>query len=228
MSQYYPQQPGSFYPPVQDPEDDDYYYDDDDEEFDYEFEEDEYEEAGDTLGQRALVFFAGGCLVFLCISCCALLGAGLWILDPGAGLVADESISGNGIGLTFEEPAFPGESVVNENNVQLALRDANRNASLPSIPEVEGREVIIVTVELVNLGDEVFNFSERNFILLNQFNEAYPPTTGAVDGSLGRGILPPGEGLEGRLVFEVIAGEPELILAWEDGPGNTTRFIYLE
>ena len=225
MSRYYPQQPGSYYPPTPSPEDE--YYDEED--IEYEVEDgDEYESSGDTLGQRALMFFAGGCLVFLCMSCCVLLGAGLWILDPGASMFAATPIPGSDIGLSFDSPAYPDESVVNEQKVKLTILDVNRNASLANLAPVEGREVIIVTVELVNLGDQDISYSERNFSLLNQHNEAYTPTPGAVDGALNRGTLPAGEGLEGRLVFEVIAGEPELILAWEGGQDSQTRYIYLQ
>jgi hypothetical protein len=96
------------------------------------------------------------------------------------------------------------------------------------VPAVEGRELIIVTVELTNLGAEgEIEFNERDFLLLNVSNEAYQPLSGdVIDGALGRGTLPPGEGLEGRLVFEIIAGERDLVLAWEGEGGS--RYIYLE
>jgi hypothetical protein len=81
---------------------------------------------------------------------------------------------------------------------------------------------------LTNLGaEEEVQFNERDFLLLNTANAAYPPRSGdVIDGALGRGTLPPGEGLEGRLVFEVIAGEVDLVLAWEGEGGS--RYIYLE
>jgi hypothetical protein len=228
MSRYYPQQSSSFYPPQQNPEDDDYYDDEDD--FEYEVEDDEDEDdsdSGDSLSRRALIFVAGGCLVLLCIGCCVLLGAGLWYLDPGSGLLAPTPIPGSDLGLSFDDPAFPDETVVNDQNVELSLLDVNRNASLLDVPIVEGREIIIVTVELVNMGEEDINYSERNFLLLNRNEEGYTTTPGVIDGALNRGTLPPGEGLEGRLVFEVIAGEPELTLAWES-EGSETRFVLLE
>lgn len=223
MSQYYPQS-SSFYPPPGNPEDD--YYDEDDVE--YEIEEDEgYEGPGDTTSRRVLIFLAGGLLVFLCICCCLLVGTGLWFLDPGGGLLAATPFPGSDIGLTFADPAFPDETVVNDQGVQLTILDVNRNASLAAIPQVEGREVIIVTIELVNLGQEETNYHERNFLLLNQFEEAYTPTSGVIEGSLNRGTLPPNEGLEGRLVFEVIAGEPQLVLAWESGD-SAARYIEID
>jgi hypothetical protein len=221
VSQYYPP-PGPFYPPERGPEDD--YYEDADYEYEY---DDEFDGSGNTL-QRILIFGgAGGCLLVLCIVCCVVLGAALWVLDPGAGLVATD-VPGSDIGLSFDEPAFPDESVVNEQSVKLTILEVNRNASLQSIPPVEGREIIVVTIELVNLGTEDIGFNERDFMLLNQVEEAYTATPGVIDGALGRGILPPDTGLEGRLVFEVREGELDLVLAWEAGSNVEPRYIYLE
>ena len=137
MSQYYPQQ-GPLYPPEQNPED--YYYD----EGEYEYYEDDEDSGRSSLLQTAMAFLAGGCLVFLCMSFCALLLGALWVIDPGAGLSAT-AVPGSDIGLSFDEPAFANESVVNEQNVQLTILDVNRNAAVESIPQVEGREIIIVT-----------------------------------------------------------------------------------
>ncbi len=220
MSQYYPQ-PSPFYPPEQNPEED--YYD----EVEYEIEEGDYTRSGDTLVQRILIFFAGGCLVFLCMSCCGLLGIGLWWLDPGNSL-SSTPIPGSDIGLSFDDPAFPDESVVNDQKIKLTILEVNRNAALPTVPTVEGRELIVTTIELVNLGEEDLSFNERDFVLLNRFEEAYAPTPGVIDGALGRGSLPVGTGLEGRLVFEVIAGELDLILVWDSGPDSEPRYIWLE
>lgn len=223
MSQYYPQQ-GPVYPPEQGREDD-YYY----EEGDYEYEELEGDDRSNgSLMQTLLAFFAGGCLVFLCMSFCGVLLAGLWILDPGSSL-SSTPIPGSDIGLSFDEPAFPDESVVNEQKMQLTILDVNRNAALDTAQPVESRETIIVTIELVNLGDEEeASFNERDFVLVNAFEEAYEPAIGSVTGALGRGSLPPGEGLEGRLVFEVIEGEIDLLLVWDPGRDNEPRYIFLE
>lgn len=219
MSQYYPQS-GPFYPPENDPEDD-YIYDEDD----YEYEE-EGGGSGDSILQRALIFLAGGCLVFFCIGCCGLVAAGALTLDP-ATLFAPTPVPGSDLGLSFQDPALPDESVVNEKNMRATIIDVNRNAALATVPVVEGRELIILTVEMVNLGEEETDFSERDFLLLNAFEEAYQPLAGdVVDGALGRGSLPPGEGLEGRLAFEVISGERDLVLTWDDGSGG--RYIFLE
>ncbi len=223
MSQYYPP-PSPFHPPEQSSEDE--YYDEVDYEYEVE-EDDDYPGSGDTLVQRILIFCAGGCLVFLCLSCCVLLGIALWWIDPGSSLVAT-TVPGSDIGLSFDNPAYPDESVVNEQMVQLTILGVNRNANLPAIPPVEGRELIIVTIELVNQGEEDVNFNERDFMLLNQIEEAYAPTPGVIDGALGRGQLPADTGLEGRLVFEVMAGEYELILAWEGGTDSQPRYILLE
>jgi len=221
MSQYYPPQ-GPFYPPEQAPEED-YYYD----EGEYEYYEDDEEGGGGSLLQSIVAFVAGGCLVFLCMSFCLLMLAALWIIDPSAGLSATPP-PGSDIGLAFEEPAFPGEPVVNEQNLQLTILEVNRNAAVETIPQVEGREIIIVTVELVNLGEEDAAFNERDFMLVNSFDEAYAPALGAVAGSLGRGTLPPGEGLEGRLVYEIIANEVDLRLLWDPGRDAQPRYLYLE
>lgn len=219
MSQYYPQS-GPFYPPENDPEDD-YIYDEDD----YEYEE-EGGGSGDSLLRRALIFVAGGCLVFLCMGCCGLVAAGALTLDPTS-LFAPTPIPGSDVGLSFQDPASPDESVVNDKKMRTTIIDVNRNAALPTVPAVEGRELIIITVELVNLGEEETDFNERDFLLLNAFEEAYQPMAGdVVDGALGRGSVPPGEGLEGRLAFEVIAGERDLVLTWDDGGGG--RYIFLE
>jgi hypothetical protein len=220
MQPYYPQQ-GPLYPPEQEAE----IY----EEADYEYEEINDRSNGARL-QTVLAFLAGGCLVFICMSVCGLLTAGLWVVDPFSDTT--EAAEGSDIGLSFDDPAFPDEPVTNEQQVKLTILDVNRNAALETIPPTEGREIIIVTIELVNLGDEEVDFNERDFMLLNSFEEAYEATVGAItirDGSLGRGSLPPNEGLEGRLVFEVISGELDLRLLWEP-PGRdvTRRYIYLE
>lgn len=221
MSQYNPQR-NPYYPPESNPEED-YIY----EEGDFEVEDEEGGGPGDSILQRSLIFLAGGCVVFLCIACCGLLAAGLYTLDAG-GLLAPTPIPGSDIGQSSDEAANPDEAVVNDQQTQLAILDVNRNASLESVPAVEGRELIIVTVELTNLGTEnEVKFNERDFLLLNVSNEAYQPLSGdVIDGALGRGTLPPGEGLEGRLVFEIIAGERDLVLAWEGEGGS--RYIYLE
>ena len=222
MSQYYPQQ-GPGYPPPQPPQQnpEDYYN-----EGDYEYEEVD-EESGFSMTQMALAFFGGGCLVFICVSICALMLAVLWYIDPGADSSTSASIPGSDIGLSFTEPAYPNESVVNDQGVQLTILDVNRNASVETIPTVEGRETIIVTVELVNLGENNADFSERDFMLLNASEEIYAATPGAIAGSLGRGVLPPNEGLEGRLVYEITAGEFDLQLLWE-AVESTPRFILLQ
>jgi len=220
MSQYYPPQ-GPMYPPEQPPED--YYYY---EEGEFEYDDADAEEGAGSLLQLGLAFLSGGCLVFLCMSFCALLLVVLWVLDPGAGLSATPE-PGSEIGLSFDGPAFPGEAVVNSQGLQLTVLDVNRNAALETVSPVEGREVIIVTIELVNLGEETASFNERDFSLLNSFQEVYPATVGAVTGALGRGSLPPSEGLEGRLVFEVIEGDLDLRLLWEPRDAEA-RYLYLQ
>ncbi len=222
MSQYYSPQSNPYYPPEQGPEDE--YYEDADFEYD---DEDDYENSGSSLAQRGLFFCAGGFVVFICMSCCALLVGGLWLLDPGGSLVATP-IPGSDIGLTIDSAAYSDESVVNEQSAQLTILQANRNASLPEVPPVEGRELIIVTVELVNLSETVVDYNERDFVLMNPFEEGYTSMPGAVQGALGRGELEPGAGLEGRLVFEVRAGELDLILTWDGGPESEPRYLYLE
>jgi hypothetical protein len=219
MSQYYPQ-PGPYYQPQQGPEDD--YY----EEGDYEYE-DEDGGSGNSFLKYGLIFLGAGCLLFLCIACCGIVVAGLFAYDPTT-LFAPTPIPGSDLGLTFDEAANPDESVVNDQKTQLTILDVNRNASLATIPAAEGLELIIVTVEVVNLGDEDIKFNEREFLLLNQNEEAYESLAGSdlIDGVLGRGSLPPGEGLEGRMVFQIRVGEQDLVLAWEGEGGS--RYIYLE
>lgn len=217
MSQYYPQQ-GPMYPPEQGPET---YYD----EGDFEYIEDDG--SGKSWLQTALAFIAGGCLVFICIGACFTMSGFLWILDPGASSASTAPESSD-IGLFFDDPAFPGEPVVNDEGMQLTVLETNRNASLEAIPAVEGRETIIVTVELVNLGEEDATFNERNFLLVNSFEEVYEPALGAVTGALGRGTLPPNEGLEGRLVYQIIEGELDLRLLWEGSRNSDPRYLFIE
>lgn len=222
MSQYFPQQ-GPMYPPEQDP-DGDYYYEDG--EYEYEDADDERRSGNFSL-QTVLAFVVGGCLMFLCMSFCGLLLATGWTLDLGAGLAGPAPVPGSDIGLFFDDPAFPDERVVNEQNLRLSILEVNRNAALEAIPAAEGREVVIVTIELVNLGLEEAPFNERDFMLLNGFEEAYEPKLGAITGSLGRGALTAGEGLEGRLVFEVRQDESDLRVWWQTREAEP-RYIYLE
>jgi hypothetical protein len=223
MSQYYPPQPPGGYPPPppppqQNPEQN-YYY----EEADYDYEE--ADGAAPNYMQLGLSFAAGGCLVFMCMSICLLAAGGLWIADASLG--SPTPIPGSDIGLDFTAPAYPLEAVVNDAATQLTILGINRNAQVETVPPVEGREVVIVTIELVNLGSEDVSFDERDFILLNSFQEAYAPSPGAIAGSLGRGTLPPNEGLEARLVFEIVTNEVGLVLKWET-PDSTARFLYPE
>ncbi len=222
MSQYYPPR-SPYYPPESNPEED-YIYD----EGEFEYEDEGEGGRGDTLLQRSLIFLGGGCVIFLCLACCGFFAASLYALDASS-LLAPALVPGSDIGLSFDNPAYPDESVVNDQQTRLSLLEVNRNGALDTVPPVEGRELIIVTVELTNLpnAEGEVNFNERDFLLLNASNAAYPPLTGdVIDGALGRGTLPPGEGLEGRLVFEVIADERDLVLAWEGEGGS--RYIYLE
>ena len=221
MSQYYPQQSGPYYPPPKGPEED--YYD-----VDYEYEyDDDYDEDGESWTQRIMLFCGCILLVFLCISCCIGLGAALWILDPGSSLV-ETPMPGNDIGLSIEEPAFPDESVVNEQGARLTILEVNRNAALQEMQPAAGAELVIVTVELVNLGEDEISFNESDFTLLNQFDEVYASVPGVVDGALGRGSLPGGSGLEGRLVYEVIEGEFDLVMVWDVGRDSEPRYVYLQ
>jgi len=221
MSQFYPQstQPPS-YPPQGPPED--YYYEDDYDE--YEYEDDE--ESSDNTIRYALFFAGGGCLVFLCMACCFLAVAGLWMFDSSLGATpAPESQ----VGLAFDNAAYLNETVTNDQNVALTVLRVDRNAALPTVPQVEGREVIIVTLELENLDTDLdAQYSADDYLLLNNNNEAYPPEFGdnIIDGALIRGTLGPGEGLQGRLVFQVITDEPLLVLAWEPRD-STSRYVEL-
>jgi len=222
MSQYYPQYSPS--PPPRGPEGgyDEYEYDD-------EGYYDDEESSGDTIPQRLLIFISGGCLVFICMSCCVLMFMGLWLLDPGSSFVS-APIEGSDLGLTFEEPAFSDESVVNDDGVKLTILEVNHNVALPGIPPVDGRELVVITIELVNLGTEDASYNESDFLLINQDEEAYTisPLAASVEGALSRGKLAPEEGAQGRLVFDLVAGEFTMILGWEGGRDATPRFIFME
>lgn len=224
MSQYY-QHPGPYLPPPP-PEDasaPEYY-----EDVDYEFEgAGPGAGTGPSLVQQIAVFFTCGCLGFLCASACAGILTVAWIFDAGSGLV-ETSVPGSDLGLAYENPALPIETVANESGMQLSIVDVNRNASLEAIPSVEGRETIIVTVELANLSSDSVAFDgATDFLLLNAEELAYRPKSNAVDGELGQEMLAPGEGVQGRLAFEIIADEVDLILVWEP-EGSQARYIYLE
>ena len=221
MSQFYPQNPQPpSYPPQGPPEE--YYYEDDYDE--YEYEDDEG--GSNNMVRYALFFVGGGCLVFLCMACCLLGVAGLWAWDAS---MAATPVPGSDVGLSFDAPAYLNEPVVNDQNVRLTVLRVDRNASLPTVPQVEGREVIIVTLELENLNpDQDAQYSTSDFLLLNDYQEAYVPTAGEniIDGALVRGTLRPDEGLQGRLVFEVLADEPVLALTWEPRD-STSRYVEL-
>lgn len=223
MTQYYQSRP--YLPPPRGPEEyDDYeYYEEDN------YNDDEEELEGNPLLRWGLILLSGGCLLFACLGCCFLVGAGLWIWDPGAGLVATP-LPGSDLGLTFDEPAFSDESVVNENNTQLTILEVNRNVALPDFAPTEGRELIVVTIELINLGSEEISYNESDFVLINPAQEAYQvsPATATVDGALGRGQLGPNEGLEARLVFDILAGESNLVLEWKAGREVQPRYIFIE
>ncbi len=208
-------------PPARNPESE--YYDNGD----YEYEESNGSSSS-PFTNPLVTFFAGGCLVFVCISFCALLVAALWIADSSLGLTGGTPIPGSDIGLTFEDPAFATESVVNDDGLKLTIKDVNRNASVEKIPPVQGREVIIVTVELLNAGTKDVTYDERNFKLLNASQAAYQPAVDAIAGALGHGSLPANEGLEGRLVFETVANEADLRLLMEPGKEGKPRYIYLQ
>jgi hypothetical protein len=220
MSQYYSQPP---YPPEQAPEAD-YEYD----ENDYEYQEDAPASGSGGLLNYLLAFVGGGCLIFICISCCALLAAGAWTLG---GTLSPTPAPGSDIGLSSDDPADMRDAVVNEQNVRLTVQEVNRNVKLPAVPAVQGRELVAVTVSLENTGSAEVKYSERDFLLLNRMGDAYKSLPGStiIDQPLDKGSIRSEEGVEGRLVFEVLAGEPELTLSWNGNGSNVNpRFIALQ
>lgn len=222
MSQYYPPQPG-YYPPPPNPEGG--YYEDDNYEA-YEMDEGS-ERQGDSWFTRLAIFMAGGCLTFILMASCGGLIAVLWILDPGSSLLAP-SVAGSDIGLTSDDPARITEEVVNDKKISLSILDINPNAESNTIPQTEGSEILIVTVELKNLSEEIISYDDEfNFKLLNQGDGFYDPTPGAIDGALGFGDLQPLEGQQGRLVFQILAEESGLMLEWQM-PDSEPRYIALQ
>lgn len=222
MSQYYPPQPG-YYPPPANPEGG--YYEDDTYE-DYEMDEG-LERQGDSWLTRLAIFMAGGCLTFILMTSCVCLIAALWVLDPGGSVLAP-SFPGSDIGLTTDEPARVTEEVVNEQGISLSILDINANAESNTIPQTEGSEIVIVTVQLKNLSEEIISYDDEfNFKLLNQGDGFYTPTLGAIDGALGFGDLQPLEGRQGRLVFQILAEESGLMLEWVM-PDSEPRYIALQ
>ncbi len=222
MGQYYPPQ-NPYHSPPSAPEAD---YDE------YEYDDDYYDDEDgtrDSLIQRILIFISGGCLVFICMGACFVFSIGLWTLDPTSALFP-ATLPGSDIGLDFFEPAFPDETVVNDESQQLRLFEVNRNATIPGVPLIEGQETIVITLELVNLSSDTASFSDSDFFLINQNSEQYAisPAAPAVEGYLGRGSLEPNEGIEGRLVFDVRAGEFDLVLEWAGGRDVAPRYMYIE
>ena len=223
MGQYYPPQ-NPYYPPQNAPEGE---YDQ------YEYEDDYYDDdnnlSGDSMPQRLLIFISGGCLVFICMGCCLLTLTGLWVLDPGSSLVSTP-IPGNDLGLSFETPAYPDESIVNDELMRLTLFEVNRNVEIPNVAPIPEQETLVLTIELVNLGEEEVSFNETEFRLINSQEQAYAISTssGLVDGALGRGRLEPGQGIEGRLVYDLALGETNLILEWEGGHEVQPRYMYVQ
>ncbi len=222
-SQYYPQQKPYSPPPPSNPEGE--YY----QEYEYdEAEEDEEVSSGDSCLVRGLIFTAGGCVTFLFMSFCGLLGIGLWILDPGSALLSSP-IPGSDIGLAFEKPATAREAVVNDQSVRLTILQVNRNAESNTIAKQDGTEIVVVTVQLENLGSKDIDYDEeRNFRLLNQNSGYYNLTAGAIGDGLGFGSLRPAEGTQGRLVFQVMTDEQGLVLEWDVGTGSKPRYIQLQ
>lgn len=219
MSQHYPQ-PG-YYPPQGNPESgyeeeyDDYEYDDED------------EGGGGSAFPFVFGCFSGGCLVVLGLVLCFVLLAVLWVLDPGSNMFAN-TYPGDDLGLSFDKSAHATESIVSEQGLRLSVIDVNRNASSNTIPQVDGAEIIIITIELENLSSEDVNYDdERDFKLLNQTDGFYDPEIGAIEGALGFGTIPAETGTQGRLVFQVLTDETGLVLEWQplEGPA---KYIEIE
>jgi hypothetical protein len=220
MSQYYAQPP---YPPEQPPEAGD------------EYDEYEYEERQTGNGSEsstikyALAFLGGGCLVFLCMCCCLVAATGMWSLS---GVLSPTPIPGSDKALSLDDPAGPKEAVVNEQNVRLTVREVSRNVTLPTVPPVQGREVVVITIPLENRGQTEVNYKLDDFSLLNRNEEEYVAMAGSnlTEGALKtKGKLAAEESLEARLVFEVLAGEPDLTLVWKSEQENgQSRFIALQ
>lgn len=214
-----------YYPPPPNPESG--YYDNEAYE-DYEVEYEEPASSGSSVMPFVLGCGVGGCTTLLALGLCAIMLMGLWVLDPGSELFAP-SYPGDDIGLTLNDPARPSQEVVNEQGIRLNIVDVNRNAQSNTIPQTEGVEIIVLTVELENLSnDEVAYDDERHFNLLNQTDGFYEPTPGAIDGALGIGNLDAGDGTQGRLVFQILADEQGLILEWDMGEPSTPRYIELQ
>jgi hypothetical protein len=220
LSQYYAQPPYPQLPPEAGDE-----YD--------EYEEYEENQAGNGSGNStikyALAFLGGGCLVFLCLCCCLVAFTGLWTVSD---MLSPTPIPGSDIGISFDDPAGPRDDVINEQNVRLSVREISRNVTLPTVPPVQGREVVVVTIEIENRSQAEVSYKLDDFSLLNRNEEEYVAMAGSnlIEGALKtKGKLDAEESLDARLVFEILAGEPELTLVWISGEeGNQTRFIALQ
>ncbi|MDM8519417.1 serine/threonine-protein kinase [Anaerolineales bacterium HSG6] len=126
------------------------------------------------------------------------------------------------------QPVRVTESIVNEKGMRLSIIDVNRNAASNTIPQVEGAEIIVITIELENLSAENINYDdEREFKLLNQSDGFYDLQGGAIEGALGFGTLPVETGTQGRLVFQVLADETALVLEWQQAD-TATKHIEIE
>lgn len=103
-----------------------------------------------------------------------------------------------------------GDNILTVSNVEKSQGDDFDNPS-------EGKEYVIVTVEIENAGDENISYNPLNFKMQNSNgqieNQAF--TIIDTDTSLSSGELAPGGNVSGTIVFEQPIDDPGLILIYE-------------
>lgn len=162
------------------------------------------------------------------------------VFQPTAPLVQPQTIP-------TEQPAQPQEQAppppeenvpmaigdvvqTDDTGIELIVFDIQRNVQPVNLQTPDGTEFVAVSIQLENVEvDNTIAFSINDFQLEDGEKTTFTPNADADNGRrLTDGELPPGDSVEGDLLFHVPLGHTPLTLAWQVSGSDATYFVILQ